>query len=165
MELNGLANMKIRISRLADKGAIPAEDAVDLLRMADEFDKYLVAYHENPSIQWHEIKAKPWDFMTRGEQVEYFNKAWKMTDGELGQEMLDAIPGKLALSVAKINAVAFAKRLVAGKKMSDFAPPCSLEARLTSAYFCDLWKNAELPLKARMKATILKDEIERRCKA
>ena len=88
MELNGLANIKIRISRLADKGAIPAEDALDLLRMADEFDKYLVAYHENPSVQWHEVKAKPEDFMTRSEQVEYFNKVWKMTDDELGQEPL-----------------------------------------------------------------------------
>ena len=156
MELNGLANMKIRISRLADKGAIPAEDAMDLLRMADEFDKYLVAYHENPSVQWHEIKANPGGFMTRGEQVDYFNKVWKMPDAAFGQELLDVIPQGHAIGLTTI--------LADGKELSEFVPLQHLEGTTVSLLRDNIGKNAELPLKTRMKAAILADEIERRCK-
>ena len=85
MELNGLALIAIKIEKMKSEGKIVKADAKELMDLVDLFDRYLTAFNHDKSVNWHEVRDKPYDYLTQGELIEKLCKFKKMSDKELGQ--------------------------------------------------------------------------------
>ena len=117
------------------------------MEQCDIMDRYLNAYNLDKTVQWHEVRANPKDYMTLGEQLDYLNKFKKMSDKELGEELLNVTTERVVVATADL--------LINGAKISDKLVVMTLS--ILSAV--DSLRKLKGTIRTRLLGTHLADEL------